>query len=126
MKTKKTRIRRLLQADLSIQISIIVLTLLQLIIPNTGWSSFVTFYFGLGGFQLLSYIFHFSRRIKKGELSETYTYTLIGIIVFGALSLLSNQALIVFMIIMLFTGIFMALYYLNHTYNNLKMYQYEK
>jgi undecaprenyl pyrophosphate phosphatase UppP len=97
-----------------------------MLFPYTEWNSFVIFYFGLGVFQLLSYILHFPRRVKRRELSETYSYILVGIIVFGLLGLLINETLFALLFIMLFLGIFMALYYLIHTYNNLKIYQDEK
>ena len=126
MKNKRKLIKRILQVDLSIQVILIALTLILMIFPYTEWSSFMTFYFGLGGFQLLSYIFHFYRRVKKNELSQTYSYTLAAIVIFGSISLLSGPVAFTFLFLMLFLGILMALCYLYHTYNNLKTYQDEK
>lgn len=126
MKNKRKTTKRLLQLDLYIQISLIVLTIIQIFFPYTQWNSFIIFYFGLGGVQLLSYILHFPRRIKRGEISKTYSYILVGIIVFGLLGLFIKGSLFILLFTMLFLGVFMALYYLVHTYNNLKMYQDEK
>ena len=124
MNIQKTQ--QLLQIDLYVQITIIAFSLLILLLPNIRDYAFITFYFGLGAFQIISYLFHLKRRINSKSVPEAYTAILIGIIVIGLLTLFSLEFLIMYLFLMLLLGIIMAFTYIIITISDLKSLKNEK
>lgn len=118
MKTRKTA--EFLKIDLYIQLAIIIASLLLLMVPGLQSYAFITFYFGLGAFQIISYFIHLERRVKSRKVPAVYTTVLIVITIAGLLSTLSSQLLFMYLFIMLLLGIIMGFSYLIITLTELK------
>lgn len=79
--------KRCLQFDISMQISFITLTaIIGFLTSRLEWS-FMTFYFGLGAFQLISFFVHLKRRLKNVKLIRTYAIGILGSLIFGLVAI---------------------------------------
>ena len=61
---KQLKTKKLLQIDISIQVSILILTFFAIVTTELGYA-FILFYFVLGGYQLLSFTLHYLLRKKR-------------------------------------------------------------
>ncbi|MDP4684226.1 MAG: hypothetical protein NWS40_06020 [Crocinitomicaceae bacterium] len=119
---KTSTIKKILEVDLSIQIGMVVLSIMLLTFTGKPEWAFLLFYFGLGAFQLISFLFHFKRRKENKKLIRTYQRLLLFILIFTVVSFTSLLAdffqggfFMLFLLVMLFMGIIMALIYINLT-----------
>jgi predicted membrane channel-forming protein YqfA (hemolysin III family) len=115
-------VRKILEVDLSIQIALVVLSIMILSFTARAEWAFVLFYFGLGAFQLISFLLHFKRRREHKKLNRTYQRLLLFVLIFSILSFISLLApyfqggfFMLFLVVMLFLGIILALIYINLT-----------
>lgn len=123
---KTLTLKKILEIDLSIQIALIILSIMLIsFLGNPGWA-FFTFYFFLGAIQLISYFLHLKRRLKQKSLIRTYTRFLWFVAIFGIISFssliipsLEGGLLMIFFVIMIITGIIMVILYMNMTINDI-------
>jgi predicted membrane channel-forming protein YqfA (hemolysin III family) len=118
--------KKILEVDLSIQIALVVLSIMLLTFTGKPEWAFLLFYFGLGTFQLISFLLHFKRRREHKKLTRTYQRLLLFVLIFSILSFASllvpyfqGGFFMIFMFIMFFLGIFMAILYINLTVNDI-------
>ncbi|MCF8416043.1 MAG: hypothetical protein K9G40_07350 [Crocinitomicaceae bacterium] len=119
---KTSTIKKILEVDLSIQIGMVVLSIMLLTFTGKPEWAFLLFYFGLGTFQLISFLFHFKRRKEHKKMISTYQRLLLFVLIFTVVSFTSLLApffqggfFMLFLLVMLFMGIIMALIYINLT-----------
>lgn len=118
--------KKILEVDLSIQIALVVLSIMLLTFTGKPEWAFLLFYFGLGTFQLISFLLHFKRRRVHKKLIRTYQGLLLFVLIFAILSFSSllvpyfqGGFFMIFMFVMFFLGIFMAILYINLTVNDI-------
>ncbi len=124
MKTKN--LRTLLKVEIFIQATILALSISFLFLPMYCGASFLLFFFGLGGVQLLSYLLHLNRRLKNNSNPTGYTISLVSLAILGLLTILLRELLFLYLAIMFFAGIIMAIGYLIITINEFKKVDHEK
>jgi len=119
---KTSTVKKILEIDLSIQIALVVLSVMILSFTARAEWAFVLFYFGLGAFQLISFFLHFKRRRENKKLIRTYQRLLLFVLIFTVVSFTSllmpyfqGGFFMLFLVVMLFIGIIMALIYINLT-----------
>jgi predicted membrane channel-forming protein YqfA (hemolysin III family) len=119
---KTSTVKKILEVDLSIQIALVVLSIMILSFTARAEWAFVLFYFGLGAFQLISFFLHFKRRRENKKLIRTYQRLLLFVLIFTVVSFTSllmpyfqGGFFMLFLVVMLFIGIIMALIYINLT-----------
>jgi|688.fasta_scaffold310480_2 predicted membrane channel-forming protein YqfA (hemolysin III family) len=119
---KTSTVKKILEIDLSIQIALVVLSIMILSFTARAEWAFVLFYFGLGAFQLISFFLHFKRRRENKKLIRTYQRLLLFVLIFTVVSFTSllmpyfqGGFFMLFLVVMLFIGIIMALIYINLT-----------
>ena len=119
---KTSTVKKILEVDLSIQIALVVLSVMILSFTARAEWAFVLFYFGLGAFQLISFFLHFKRRRENKKLIRTYQRLLLFVLIFTVVSFTSflmpyfqGGFFMLFLVVMLFIGIIMALIYINLT-----------
>jgi hypothetical protein len=115
---KQLKTKKILQIDISIQVSILILTFFAILTTELGYA-FMLFYFVLGGYQMLSFALHYL--IRKNRNGNTAVYaklilaTVIGLVICILLQSIPQfefMPLFLYLIILLFLGPFLALYYL--------------
>ena len=119
---KTSTVKKILEIDLSIQIALVFLSIMILSFTARAEWAFVLFYFGLGAFQLISFFLHFKRRRENKKLIRTYQRLLLFVLIFTVVSFTSllmpyfqGGFFMLFLVVMLFIGIIMALIYINLT-----------
>jgi predicted membrane channel-forming protein YqfA (hemolysin III family) len=119
---KTSTVKKILEIDLSIQIALVVLSIMILSFTARAEWAFVLFYFGLGALQLISFFLHFKRRRENKKLIRTYQRLLLFVLIFTVVSFTSllmpyfqGGFFMLFLVVMLFIGIIMALIYINLT-----------
>jgi hypothetical protein len=115
---KQLKTKKILQIDISIQVSILILTFFAIVATELGYA-FMLFYFLLGGYQLLSFMLHYLIRKKRNGNTAVYAKliltALIGLVICILLQSIPQfefMPLFLYLIILLFLGPFLALYYL--------------
>jgi hypothetical protein len=115
---KQLKTKKILQIDISIQVSILILTFFTILTTELGYA-FMLFYFVLGGYQLLSFMLHYLLRKKRNGNTAVYAKliltALIGLVICILLQSIPQfefMPLFLYLIILLFLGPFLALYYL--------------
>lgn len=115
---KQLKTKKLLQIDISIQVSILILTFFAIVATELGYA-FMLFYFVLGGYQLLSFALHYLIRKKRNGNTAVYTKLIftvvIGFVICILLQFIPQLEFIpifLYLVILLFLGPFLALYYL--------------
>ena len=115
---KQLKTKKLLQIDISIQVSILILTFFAIVATELGFA-FMLFYFLLGGYQLLSFMLHYLFRKKRNGKTAVYAklilIALIGLVICILLQSIPQLEFIpifLYLVILLFLGPFLALYYL--------------
>ena len=115
---KQLKTKKLLQIDISIQVSILILTFFAIVASELGYA-FMLFYFVLGGYQLLSFALHYLIRKKRNGNTAVYTKLIftvvIGFVICILLQFIPQLEFIpifLYLVILLFLGPFLALYYL--------------
>jgi hypothetical protein len=115
---KQLKTKKILQIDISIQVSILILTFFAILITELGYA-FMLFYFVLGGYQLLSFMLHYLIRKKRNGNTAVYAKliltALIGLVICILLQSIPQfefMPLFLYLIILLFLDPFLALYYL--------------
>lgn len=124
MKINNTK--RCLQFDISMQVSLIVTTVLFAFLTSKPEWAFMTFYFGLGAWQLLSFFFHLKRRVKQPKLINDYAKGILGALIIGLITggfaLISEAGIglfIFYLILMLGAGFVLAIMYIILTVEDL-------
>lgn len=117
--------KRVLKFDVGMQISLIVATVLfAFLTPKPEWA-FMTFYFGLGAFQLISFFTHLKRRLKKRKLIRTYALGILWALILGVVScsffFITDVVDLLFgyLVLMLVAGPVLALMYLILSFKDL-------
>lgn len=115
---KQLKTKKLLQIDISIQVSILIFTFFAILASELGYA-FMLFYFVLGGYQLLSFALHYLIRKKRNGNTAVYTKLIftvvIGFVICILLQFIPQLEFIpifLYLVILLFLGPFLALYYL--------------
>ena len=115
---KQLKTKKLLQIDISIQVSILILTFFAIVATERGYA-FMLFYFVLGGYQLLSFTLHYLIRKKRNGNTVVYAKLIltavIGLVIcilLQSIPQLEFMPLFLYLVILLFLGPFLALYYL--------------
>jgi hypothetical protein len=115
---KQLKTKKLLQIDISIQVSILILTFFAIVTSEQGYA-FMLFYFVLGGYQLLSFTLHYLIRKKRNGNTVVYAKLIltavIGLVIcilLQSIPQLEFMPLFLYLVILLFLGPFLALYYL--------------
>ncbi len=116
----------LLMVEIVLQTTILALSISLLFIPMYCGISFPLFFFGLGGIQLVSYLLHINRRLKNDSNPTGYTISLVSLAILGLLTILLRELLFLYLAIMFFAGIIMAIGYLIITINEFKKVDHEK
>lgn len=115
--------KKILEVDLSIQIALVVLSIMLLTFTGKPEWAFLLFYFGLGTFQLISFLLHFKRRNRTQKtLKYTYQNFLLFVLIFAIISFASllvpyfqGGFFMIFLVVMLILGVIMALMYIDLT-----------
>jgi len=123
---KTINIKRFLQFDIGMQVSIIAFTaIIGFLTSRLEWS-FMTFYFGLGAWQLLSFFFHLKRRIKQPKLINDYAKGILGALIIGLITggfaMISEAGFglfLFYLILMLGAGFLLAVMYIILTVEDL-------
>jgi hypothetical protein len=115
---KQLKTKKLLQIDISIQVSILILTFFAIVTSEQGYT-FMLFYFVLGGYQLLSFTLHYLIRKKRNGNTVVYAKLIltavIGLVIcilLQSIPQLEFMPLFLYLVILLFLGPFLALFYL--------------
>lgn len=115
---KQLKTKKLLQIDISVQVSILIFTFFAIVANELGYA-FMLFYFVLGGYQLLSFALHYLIRKKRNGNTAVYAkliFTLvIGFVICILLQFIPQlefMPIFLYLVILLFLGPFLALYYL--------------
>ena len=115
---KQLKTKKLLQIDISIQVSILILTFFAIVTSEQGYA-FMLFYFVLGGYQLLSFTLHYLIRKKRNGNTVVYAKLILTAVIGLVISILLQSIpqlefmpLFLYLVILLFLGPFLALYYL--------------
>ena len=115
---KQLKTKKLLQIDISIQVSILILTFFAIVTSEQGYA-FMLFYFVLGGYQLLSFTLHYLIRKKRNGNTVVYAKLIltavIGLVIcilLQSIPQLEFMPLFLYLVILLFLGPFLALFYL--------------
>jgi hypothetical protein len=115
---KQLKTKKLLQIDISIQVSILILTFFAIVTSEQGFA-FMLFYFVLGGYQLLSFTLHYLLRKNRNGKTAVYANLIltafIGLVICILLQFmlqLEFMPIFLYLIILLFLGPCLALYYL--------------
>jgi len=119
---KTLTLKKLLEIDLSIQIALIVFSIMLISFAGAVVWAFFVFYFGMGTWQLISFVLNYSRRKQKKSLIKIYKNALIFFFFFGIATTLpfllpkvGGLFFLIYLFIMLFAGIFMAILYIDIT-----------
>lgn len=114
--------KKIIRIDYFMQILIIVTALIFLVIDGYEYVSFLIFYFGLGGWQLLSFFVHLKRRIKNQRLIRLYAKSILWTLIIGVMCVsvlfvheVGYIFLIMYLYFMFIMGIVLAFVYLNLT-----------
>ena len=115
---KQLKTKKLLQIDISIQVSILILTFFAIVASELGYA-FMLFYFVLGGYQLLSFALHYLIRKKRNGNTAVYTKLIFTVVIGFVICILLQfipqlefMPIFLYLVILLFLGPFLALYYL--------------
>ena len=115
---KQLKTKKLLQIDISIQVSILILTFFAIVATELGYA-FMLFYFVLGGYQLLSFALHYLIRKKRNGNTAVYAKLIFTVVIGLVICILLQSIpqfefmpLFLYLVILLFLGPFLALYYL--------------
>lgn len=115
---KQLKTKKLLQIDISIQVSILILTFFAIVATELGYA-FMLFYFVLGGYQLLSFALHYLIRKKRNGNTAVYTKLIFTVVIGFVICILLQfipqlefMPIFLYLVILLFLGPFLALYYL--------------
>jgi hypothetical protein len=115
---KQLKTKKLLQIDISIQVSILILTFFTIVATELGYA-FMLFYFVLGGYQLLSFTLHYLIRKKRNGNTAVYAKliltTVIGLVIcilLQSIPQLEFMPIFLYLVILLFLGPCLAIYYL--------------
>ena len=115
---KQLKTKKLLQIDISIQVSILILTFFAIVTSEQGFA-FMLFYFVLGGYQLLSFTLHYLLRKNRNGKTAVYANLIltafIGLVICILLQFmlqLEFMPIFLYLVILLFLGPCLALYYL--------------
>ncbi len=115
---KQLKTKKLLQIDISIQVSILILTFFAIVTTELGYA-FILFYFVLGGYQLLSFTLHYLLRKKRKGKTAVYANiiltALIGLVIcvlLQSIPQLEFMPIFFYLVMLLFLGPFLAIYYL--------------
>ena len=77
---KQLKTKKLLQIDISIQVSILILTFFAIVTSEQGYA-FMLFYFVLGGYQMLSFALHYLIRKKRNGNTAVYTKLIFTVVI---------------------------------------------
>ena len=115
---KQLKTKKLLQIDISIQVVILILTFFAIVATELGYA-FMLFYFVLGGYQLLSFALHYLIRKKRNGNTAVYTKLIFTVVIGFVICILLQfipqlefMPIFLYLVILLFLGPFLALYYL--------------
>lgn len=115
---KQLKTKKLLQIDISIQVSILILTFFAIVANELGYA-FMLFYFVLGGYQLLSFVLHYLIRKKRNGNTAVYAKLIFTVVIGFVICILLQfipqlefMPIFLYLVILLFLGPFLALYYL--------------
>jgi len=115
---KQLKTKKLLQIDISIQVSILILTFFAIVATELGYA-FMLFYFVLGGYQMLSFALHYLIRKKRNGNTAVYTKLIFTVVIGFVICILLQfipqlefMPIFLYLVILLFLGPFLALYYL--------------
>lgn len=115
---KQLKTKKLLQIDISIQVSILIFTFFAILASELGYA-FMLFYFVLGGYQLLSFALHYLIRKKRNGNTAVYTKLIFTVVIGFVICILLQfipqlefMPIFLYLVILLFLGPFLALYYL--------------
>ena len=115
---KQLKTKKLLQIDITIQVSILILTFFAIVASELGYA-FMLFYFVLGGYQLLSFALHYLLRKNRNGKTAVYANLIltafIGLVICILLQFmlqLEFMPIFLYLVILLFLGPCLALYYL--------------
>lgn len=115
---KQLKTKKLLQIDISIQVSILIFTFFAILATELGYA-FMLFYFVLGGYQLLSFALHYLIRKKRNGNTAVYTKLIFTVVIGFVICILLQfipqlefMPIFLYLVILLFLGPFLALYYL--------------
>ena len=115
---KQLKTKKLLQIDISIQVSILILTFFAIVATELGYA-FMLFYFVLGGYQLLSFALHYLIRKKRNGNTAVYAKLIFTVVIGFVICILLQfipqlefMPIFLYLVILLFLGPFLALYYL--------------
>ena len=115
---KQLKTKKLLQIDISVQISILILTFFAILATELGYA-FMLFYFVLGGYQMLSFALHYLIRKKRNGNTAVYTKLIFTVVIGFVICILLQfipqlefMPIFLYLVILLFLGPFLALYYL--------------
>lgn len=115
---KQLKTKKLLQIDISIQVVILILTFFAIVASELGYA-FMLFYFVLGGYQLLSFALHYLIRKKRNGNTAVYTKLIFTVVIGFVICILLQfipqlefMPIFLYLVILLFLGPFLALYYL--------------
>ena len=115
---KQLKTKKLLQIDISIQVSILIFTFFAIVATELGYA-FMLFYFVLGGYQMLSFALHYLIRKKRNGNTAVYAKLIFSVVIGLVICILLQSIpqfefmpLFLYLVILLFLGPFLALYYL--------------
>ena len=115
---KQLKTKKLLQIDISIQVSILIFTFFAIVATELGYA-FMLFYFVLGGYQMLSFALHYLIRKKRNGNTAVYTKLIFTVVIGFVICILLQfipqlefMPIFLYLVILLFLGPFLALYYL--------------
>lgn len=115
---KQLKTKKLLQIDISVQVSILIFTFFAIVANELGYA-FMLFYFVLGGYQLLSFALHYLIRKKRNENTAVYAKLIFTVVIGFVICILLQfipqlefMPIFLYLVILLFLGPFLALYYL--------------
>lgn len=115
---KQLKTKKLLQIDISIQVVILILTFFAIVATELGYA-FMLFYFVLGGYQLLSFALHYLIRKKRNGNTAVYAKLIFTVVIGFVICILLQfipqlefMPIFLYLVILLFLGPFLALYYL--------------
>lgn len=115
---KQLKTKKLLQIDISVQVSILIFTFFAIVANELGYA-FMLFYFVLGGYQLLSFALHYLIRKKRNGNTAVYAKLIFTVVIGFVICILLQfipqlefMPIFLYLVILLFLGPFLALYYL--------------